>query len=169
MFCEFEETQRKFLNKKIYKCRYCETELALEDGNVKVMCFKKRIDMQRSLLKQTLRDNPIYIGTDYGSGNEAAKEIGIYERGDLDLVDNEEIKEHKESVNIKPPQHQETKTQLCSKEQIDKRLEICNTCEHYQEDACMLCGCRIVREKNYLNKLANKNASCPANKWGPVN
>ena len=60
-------------------------------------------------------------------------------------------------------------TDLCSKEQIDERLAICNSCEHYQDNSCLLCGCRIVREKNYQNKLANKNASCPDNKWGPIN
>lgn len=65
------------------------------------------------------------------------------------------------------PQQQEAEN-LCSKEEIDSRLAICNTCEHYKNEACMLCGCRIVREKNYLNKLANKDASCPDGRWGPI-
>jgi len=57
---------------------------------------------------------------------------------------------------------------LCNKDQIEERMKICNTCEHYKDNACLLCGCRIVREHNYNNKLANKNASCPDNKWGPI-
>jgi hypothetical protein len=57
---------------------------------------------------------------------------------------------------------------LCSEEQISQRLAICNSCEHYKDNSCVLCGCRIVRESNYMNKLAHKNQKCPINKWGPL-
>lgn len=57
---------------------------------------------------------------------------------------------------------------LCSKDQIEERMKICNTCEHYKDNACLLCGCRIVREHNYNNKLANKKASCPDGRWDPI-
>ena len=57
---------------------------------------------------------------------------------------------------------------LCSKEEIDYRLNICNNCEHYQNDSCLLCGCTVIRDKNYNNKLAHKNKSCPINKWTEI-
>ena len=58
---------------------------------------------------------------------------------------------------------------ICSKEQIDSRLAICQKCEYYKADACLLCGCSVVREQNFNNKLAHKNKACPINKWGPIN
>lgn len=170
MYCEFVDTGKTFQDKKIYKCSYCSMELALEDESTKVMCFKRRIDIAKDLLDHSLRTNPIYTGTDFGPDSDAAKEVGFYSRGDIDKYDTDSNKTSKpEQPEIKPQQQTAPKPELCSKEQIDKRLEICNSCEYYQEDACILCGCRIVREKNHQNKLANKNASCPANKWGPVN
>jgi hypothetical protein len=57
---------------------------------------------------------------------------------------------------------------LCSKEQIENRLSICNTCEYFQNNSCLLCGCTVIREANHQNKLAHKDQSCPANKWGPI-
>lgn len=170
MYCNFIDTGKTFLDKKIYKCNYCAIELALENSDTKVMCFKRAIDMNRDILNQSLKENPIFTGTDFGPDNDIAKEAGFYSRGDIDRYSTDVNKTHEaEQAQIKPSQQTPPKPELCSKEQIDQRLEICNTCEYYKEDACILCGCRIVREKNHQNKLANKNASCPANKWGPVN
>lgn len=171
MYCEFIDTGKVFGNKKIYKCSYCSMELALEDSSTNVMCFKRRMDMTKALLDKSLKENPIFTGTDFGPDNDAAKEAGFYSRGDIDRYSTDVNKTSEaEQSQIKPPQQTvPQKPELCSKQEIDQRLEICNTCEYYKEDACILCGCRIVREKNHQNKLANKNASCPANKWGPVN
>ena len=65
-------------------------------------------------------------------------------------------------------QTSEVSHQPCSEEQIDARLAICNTCEFYKDNSCLHCGCVIVRESNYMNKLAHKEQSCPINKWGPI-
>lgn len=56
----------------------------------------------------------------------------------------------------------------CSQEQIDERLAICNTCEYYENESCLQCGCAISRDRVYGNKLAYKNKSCPIGKWGPI-
>jgi hypothetical protein len=72
---------------------------------------------------------------------------------------------------IKEQQEKDNNVQdedLCSKDQIDERMAICNKCEHYKDNACLLCGCRVVREHNYNNKLANKKASCPDGRWGSI-
>lgn len=170
MYCNFIDTGKKFGVTKIYKCTYCDIELALEDENTKMLCFKARIDIHKALLEKSLKEHPIFTGTDFGDDTDLAIAAGFYSRGDIDRYAADVNKTSKaEQPEIKPTQQAPPKPELCSKEQIDKRLEICNSCEYYQEDACILCGCRIVREKNHQNKLANKNASCPANKWGPVN
>jgi len=56
----------------------------------------------------------------------------------------------------------------CTQEQIDARFAICQGCEHYDGRACRLCGCPVVREKQFVSKLSWANEKCPAGKWGPV-
>lgn len=47
--------------------------------------------------------------------------------------------------------------------------EICVPCEHFKEDSCGLCGCRLKRDvANATNKIAMATEECPINKWGPV-
>lgn len=49
----------------------------------------------------------------------------------------------------------------------NKRLQICNKCEHksstwllvFNEDSCSKCSCSISK------KVALKNTSCPIDKW----
>lgn len=55
-----------------------------------------------------------------------------------------------------------------SQEQIDARYAICQTCEHFDGRACRQCGCPVVRERQFISKLAWANEKCPAGKWGPV-
>lgn len=56
----------------------------------------------------------------------------------------------------------------CSQEQIDQRFAICKQCEHFDGKACRLCGCPVVRERQFVSKLSWANEKCPAGKWGPV-
>lgn len=49
---------------------------------------------------------------------------------------------------------------------------ICSKCEHFKkkgphEGKCGICGCRLTRKKEYLNKLAWATTSCPLDnpKW----
>ena len=62
----------------------------------------------------------------------------------------------------------ESPDNLCTSEEIDERLKICNSCEYFKNNSCLLCGCTVVRDANHKNKLAHKDQSCPANKWGPI-
>jgi len=55
-----------------------------------------------------------------------------------------------------------------SQEQIDARFAICQGCEHFDGKACVKCGCPVVRERQFISKLAWANEKCPAGKWGPV-
>ena len=54
---------------------------------------------------------------------------------------------------------------LCSEQTIDYRLSICQQCEHYSNSTCSQCGCSLVRDRNYMNKLAQKSEQCPIGKW----
>ena len=53
---------------------------------------------------------------------------------------------------------------------IDARLEICQTCPLFDGLVCRhaKCGCRINREKAFLNKLAWADQSCPLGKWPAI-
>lgn len=64
--------------------------------------------------------------------------------------------------------HSESSEKMCSEQQIEERLNICKTCEFFQNNSCLKCGCVINRDKNYMNKLYHADKSCPIGKWGPV-
>ena len=57
---------------------------------------------------------------------------------------------------------------MCSQDEIQHRLNICEKCEHYRDNSCVLCGCVVIREANYMNKLAHKDQQCPINKWSSI-
>lgn len=56
----------------------------------------------------------------------------------------------------------------CTDEQIEERFAICAACDHYVDNSCSKCGCRISREKAFVSKLSWAEQSCPVGKWGPV-
>jgi hypothetical protein len=51
-------------------------------------------------------------------------------------------------------------------EEVARRFAICQTCEHFDGKACKLCGCPIVRERQFVSKLSWANEKCPVGKWG---
>jgi|GEM_PF-4764681 len=52
-----------------------------------------------------------------------------------------------------------------SQEEITARFAICQSCEHFQNQQCMQCGC-LCNEKNHLmNKLTLATETCPVGKW----
>lgn len=54
-----------------------------------------------------------------------------------------------------------------SKEEIEKRWTICNSCEYFSknENLCNICGCNLSNKKEFLNKLAWADQECPIHKW----
>lgn len=54
---------------------------------------------------------------------------------------------------------------LCSLSQIEQRHSVCLACEYYSNNSCNKCGCYLTKDRNYMNKLALKEESCPINKW----
>lgn len=54
---------------------------------------------------------------------------------------------------------------LASEEEVARRFSICQTCEHYDGKSCRMCGCPVVREKQFLSKLSWAKERCPAGKW----
>ena len=154
-YCDFIDTREMFNNKKIYQCSYCGLKIGLDDPKTSVLCFKKMQDYTVSINKIV---NPTF------------KDEGVTEVKDGDMVQDivlgralEKNEELDKEINVNTDEKN-----MCSKEQIDSRMSICQSCEFYKEHSCMLCGCQIVREANYMNKLAHKDQKCPADKWGPV-
>lgn len=52
-------------------------------------------------------------------------------------------------------------------EKIVELYNICSSCEHFQKDRCMECGCYIKKHGIIMNKLALANTRCPLDepKW----
>lgn len=53
----------------------------------------------------------------------------------------------------------------CSIDEIEHRFAICASCEYYKNNTCEKCGCYLVRDQVYMNKLAWKDQECPLGKW----
>lgn len=141
--CEFFDTDTYFNGKKVYKCSYCNLTLSLEDPSTKMLCFKK-MQNAKNMIRQNHGAEPLQV--DHISPEKLSDTI-------FDKIQQ---------------QAYQNQADMCSEDQINERLSICENCEHYQNDLCELCGCQIVREQNYMNKLANKSASCPISKWLPI-
>jgi hypothetical protein len=161
-YCEFEYINQTFRDKKIYKCSHCGTKLALEDPDAKVICFLRQNAFFDNL-DNIDKPETEKIHSEYYPPNISLKEIARNKL--LNKINNETVNTDSEDKNIITKTINDT---LCSKEQIDERLNICSSCEHYRDNSCLLCGCVVVRDNNFNNKLAHKNANCPINKWGPI-
>jgi hypothetical protein len=157
-FCNFEDTGKIFRDKKIYKCSYCGSQLALEDPTINIICFKKHNEVMTQIENDILPKQHKVLNLHAES--EAQFKALVSQQVDL------------ERQPIPDMQNMPTLTEpsdiMCSKEQIDERLDICHKCEHFKDSSCLLCGCVVVRDKNFNNKLAHKRHSCPINKWGPI-
>lgn len=57
--------------------------------------------------------------------------------------------------------YRETKGELLPQEQIEKRLEICSTCNNFTGRGCVLCGCCVQNQQTHFNKLAFPTERCP--------
>jgi len=54
---------------------------------------------------------------------------------------------------------------LADEHTISYRHSICKRCEHFNNNACDKCGCAITKDRNYMNKLASADSTCPIGKW----
>lgn len=149
MYCNFEYTGDTFNKKKVYKCRDCGITLGLEDPSIQILCFRQQQKLAEASYQQRVHEAPMNVDLPHNA------DLAKFAEQDL-------IRRSLEKEDEDNPEN------LCTETEIASRLAICNGCEHYQDNACLLCGCRIVREANYQNKLAHKNASCPIQKWGPI-
>ena len=152
-YCDLVDTNTKFNNKSVYRCSYCGISLGLDSPNTKMFCFKK------------IKDYSIVINK---LGNPNYKEPIELKPGDnlQDVVLGEAMKISDEILAEKNVA--KSPDNMCTQEQIQARMAICEQCEYYKDNACSLCGCRVVREANYMNKLAHKDQKCPIDKWGKI-
>jgi hypothetical protein len=63
-------------------------------------------------------------------------------------------------------QHVKEGMPMCSDEEIIRRHDICLGCEFFKENACIKCGCPVMRAKGYVSKLSWADQECPVGKWG---
>ena len=154
-YCDFIDTNQYFNKKRVYQCEYCGLKLGLENPDSKILCFKKMQDFRVSVqkLNDSSYEEPIHL-----------KPEDIVQNVILDTVLNkygtDKQKQSEERAN--DPHN------MCSQDEIQHRLNICEKCEHYRDNSCVLCGCVVIREANYMNKLAHKDQQCPINKWSSI-
>lgn len=154
LFCTFEDTGSLYNNRKVYKCKYCNIQLALDNPLTKVMCFAKKKELDEILNPHAPK--PIDGITDPNQIMQIATQQ-MFDKGNIteDTFNT--------NANVGP-----TDSGMCTKEQIDARMTICQSCEYFKENSCLLCGCSVVRERAYNNKLAKKSQHCPIFKWKAI-
>lgn len=152
LFCDFEDTGMIYKTKKVYSCKHCNIKLTLDNPSTKVFCFAKRRALDEAVNPQAIK--PIDNIKDPNQIVEIAKQQ-ILEKGVI-TENTFDISEYNTNDN------------MCSKEQISERMAICQKCEYFKDNSCLLCGCTVVREQNYNNKLAKKNQHCPIFKWKQI-
>lgn len=159
MYCEFEDTNTLFQNKTIYQCVYCGIKLLLDDPqNAKILCFAKKKELNEIILGKN--NNEIN-----GLNNDNLEKNAI----DMVIKNNHSIPANTGNLSSMLEAIKASKdANMCSEEQINERMKICSTCEYYKDNSCMLCGCVVVREANYTNKLAHKDQTCPIMKWKQI-
>lgn len=154
-YCDLKSLNSYYNNKPLYKCDYCGLTVALDNADTKILCFKKMED-----ISSAIHNNH--------TGNSTTNIFHVKQNdslGESVLSKIQEDSKIQEEENIKKIQDSNNPDNLCSSEQIDNRLAICNTCEYFQNNSCLLCGCTVIREANYQNKLAHKDQKCPVGKW----
>lgn len=62
-------------------------------------------------------------------------------------------------------EHSKNNFELLDETQIEKRFDICQKCEFFQNNTCSQCGCPLLRHRNYISKLSWASSKCPIDKW----
>lgn len=157
-YCDLKPLHTFFNNKPLYQCNYCGLTVALDSADTQILCFKKMEDISRTINNSHTNNNTtniFHVDINSSLGDTVLAKI----QQDTEKLEKEEIQKYQELNKS---------DNLCSSEQIEQRLAICNTCEYFKNSSCLLCGCTIVREANYQNKLAHKDQKCPVDKWGII-
>jgi uncharacterized paraquat-inducible protein A len=57
-----------------------------------------------------------------------------------------------------------------TKLEILQRYNICSACTEFDKirSECSVCGCRITTKRQFMNKLAWADQSCPLSKWTEI-
>ena len=170
IYCDLKPTGSFFYKKPLYKCGTCGLTLALEDPDIKMTCFKKTENIYNLIhaINGTQSNIQHYNG-DISEIKDGILKDNLFTKLETESKKFEEERKIKEDKqNQQEQESYNSKENLCSSNEIDERLKICNTCEYFQNNSCLLCGCTVIREANHKNKLAHRNQSCPVNKWGPI-
>ena len=117
LYCEFEDTNQLFNNKKVYKCKYCGTTLALENPEANIMCFKRQNDFLDQLDNQERDTHNQIMHQQLSSVNQTKDAIKA------DMM--------QKALSMPPNPDENRPDNMCSKEEIDARLSICQQCEYY--------------------------------------
>jgi hypothetical protein len=156
-YCDLKPLNAFFNNKPLYKCDYCGLTVGLEIPDTKILCFKKMEDITNKIHQSHTGQSQ---NAEHISGNQDVSSVIL----DKIAEDSKEKYLREQEQN----QKQNQPDNLCSPQQIEERLKVCNSCEYFQNNSCLLCGCTVIRDANHQNKLAHKDQKCPADKWGPI-
>jgi hypothetical protein len=177
LYCDLSYTGKTFKSKKIYKCEKCGLEAGLDSPDANILCFAKTNETHISTMQEAnelinqAEENDKVANAIKKLPNRTSiqgQEYNIFEDQDIDAVDSNTVNTSPEYLDLDEHGQPRVAINSASEEQINERMDICNSCEYYKNEACMLCGCRVVRNSVYQNKLADKSASCPDGRWGPI-
>jgi hypothetical protein len=169
LYCDLSDTGRTFKSKKIYKCHKCGLEAGLDSPDANIICFAKTNEAHISSMSEAnevvkeARKNDKLLHEYENRGNFPPEHMDPMFQNSQQPIDSSP--EYLELDEYGKPK---VAISSASTEQINQRMDICNSCEYYKNESCILCGCRVVRNSVYQNKLADKNARCPDGKWGPI-
>jgi hypothetical protein len=154
-YCDLKPLDSYFNNKRLYICEYCGLKIGLDNADTKILCFKKMEDLSKTIHgihTGSLSSDIVHVNDDSSIADTVINKLSQAASIQNDIITNET-----------------SDNNLCTNEQIDNRLSICNSCEYFKNNSCLLCGCTVIREANYKNKLAHKDQKCPAGKWDVIN
>lgn len=171
IYCDLKPTGSFFSKKALYKCDTCGLTVALEDPNVKMTCFKKTENIYNVIhaINNGTSSNIEHYAGNINDIKDSTLKDNLLNKLQIESKKIEEDRKIQQDKQYQQEQENHNREEnLCSSSEIESRLKICNGCEYFMNNSCLLCGCTIVREANHKNKLAHRNQTCPANKWGPI-
>jgi hypothetical protein len=145
-----------------YKCIYCEMEVTSYNAGYPVMLCNKKLLHYGSMEQYGMMLQPVANEPPPPSLPDTIEEKPKKEKkipGIISKILNFGKAATKHAVAGSPK---------CTEKEIAERYNICKSCEFFSDNTCTKCGCNLVREQVYMNKLAWADQSCPIGKWKAI-
>lgn len=72
------------------------------------------------------------------------------------------------SGDIKINNQDYSNEKICTQKEIEDRFSICRYCEFFNNNSCDKCGCPLMRDNVFAQKLRLANEECPIGRWSKI-